>query len=57
MTEDRPHTTHYAVIAGLSEAINYATIKEARDFANAQASTGLAVRVFAVQDDGHYFAI
>jgi hypothetical protein len=57
VTDYTPRTTHYAVIAGLSEAINYPTIKEARDFANAQASTGLTVRVFAVQDDGHYFAI
>ena len=45
---------HYHVVAGLSEGNNFPTAPEAAAFANAQASTGLKVRVWAVMPDGEY---
>ena len=43
--------THYSVVAGLSEAINFATLAEAQDFAAAQREHGLTVRVFSIAAD------
>ena len=43
---------HYQVVAGRSEGVNLATLDEARELAEAQASTGLTVRVWAVTTDG-----
>lgn len=45
---------HYQVVAGLSEGINFATADEASAFADAQASTGLNVRVWAVMPDAEH---
>ena len=47
---------HYHVVAGRSEGVNLATLDEARELAAAQASTGLAVRVWAVTTDGDMIA-